>query len=140
MFGTAGGLTKLAALGLIAVMALGSVALWIGIPLGWIWLASRVANSSQPSMGPYAMIIVGIPVSMIVVGRFLSNVNRVYIRVTDSAPNVHIPLPWLRSMSGERDVRYPLTMLDIVMIISVAIALVAMAIWFFFFAGSPLPQ
>jgi hypothetical protein len=43
-------------------------------------------------------------------------------------------------MSGEREVHYPFTVLDLVMVVSVAIALVAMGVWFFFFAGSPLPR
>jgi len=30
--------------------------------------------------------------------------------------------------------------LDVVMVISVSLAVLAMTIWFFFFAGSPLPS
>jgi hypothetical protein len=140
MFGSARGLSKLAALGLIALMALGSVGLWVGIPLGWIYLASQLTNSSQPSLGPYVLIIIGIPTSMVLMGKLLGRLNALFGRVTETTPNVRIRLPWMRSMSGERDLHYPLTVLDLVMVVSVAIALVAMAIWFFFFAGSPLPQ
>ena len=47
----AAGRALLAAL-LIALMAIGSIVLWLGIPIGWVYLASRIAKSSQPSMGP----------------------------------------------------------------------------------------
>ena len=53
---------------LIALMAIGSILLWLGIPVGWLYLVSRLVKSSQPSMGPYVLLIVGIPASMIVVG------------------------------------------------------------------------
>ena len=36
-----------------ALMALGSVVMWFGVPLGLIYLASRLADSPNPSMGPY---------------------------------------------------------------------------------------
>jgi hypothetical protein len=42
-------------------------------------------------------------------------------------------------MRGERESGHPRTVLDVVMVISVAIAVVASAIWFFGFAGSSLP-
>jgi hypothetical protein len=37
---------------LIALMAIGSILLWLGIPVGWLYVVSRLVNSSQPSMGP----------------------------------------------------------------------------------------
>jgi hypothetical protein len=139
MFGSARGLTKLAAIGLIMLMALGSVGLWVGIPLGWIYLASQMTTSSQPSLGPYVLILIGIPASMVVMGKILGRINELFGRVTDTTPRVRLHLPWMRSMSGERDMHYPFTVLDLVMVVSVAVALVAMGVWFFFFAGSPLP-
>jgi hypothetical protein len=42
-------------------------------------------------------------------------------------------------MRGEDEGRAERTVLDVVMVISVAIGFVAMGIWFFFFAGSSLP-
>jgi len=46
---------------------------------------------------------------------------------------------WTRSMRGERKVDRRGGVLDRVMIISVALAGVAFAVWFFGFAGSSLP-
>jgi hypothetical protein len=134
----AAGRALLAAL-LIALMAIGSIVLWLGIPIGWVYLASRVAKSSQPSMGPYLLILVGIPASMIVVGKLLAKLNRVYGDVTGTTPQVRVRMPWHRSMRGERDGAPPRTVLDVVMVASVSLALLCFAVWFFLFAGSSLP-
>ena len=38
-----------AALLLVLLMAVGSVVMWIGVPLGLIYLAAQLADSSRPS-------------------------------------------------------------------------------------------
>jgi hypothetical protein len=124
---------------LIALMAVGSVLLWIGIPVGWLYLASRVADSSQPSMGPYVMVLVGIPATMIVMGKVLAALDRTYGRVTGTASQTRVPAPWHRSMRGDRRSTRPRSVLDVVMVCSVALAVVCFAVWFFLFAGSSLP-
>jgi hypothetical protein len=124
---------------LIAVMAVGSVLLWIGIPVGWLYLASRVANSAQPSMGPYLMVLVGIPATMIVMGKLLAALDRTYGRVTGTAPQARVQAPWHRSLRGDRSSARPRSVLDVVMVCSVALAVVCFAVWFFLFAGSSLP-
>jgi hypothetical protein len=134
----AAGRRMLAAL-LIVLMAIGSIVLWLGIPIGWLYLASRIASSSEPSMGPYLLVLVGIPASMIVVGKLLSRLNRTYGAVTGAAPAARSRSAWMKSLRGERDSARPRTMLDVVMVWSVALALVCFAIWFFAFAGSSLP-
>ena len=134
----AAGRRMLAAL-LIVLMAIGSIVLWLGIPIGWGYLASRVAKSSQPSMGPYLLILVGIPASMIVVGKLLSRLNRTYGAVTGAPPAARSRNAWMKSLRGERDSGRARTMLDVVMVWSVALALACFAIWFFAFAGSSLP-
>jgi hypothetical protein len=53
----------------VALMALGSVVMWIGVPLGLVYLASKLANSPKPSMGPYLLIILGLPVGMAAVAK-----------------------------------------------------------------------
>ncbi len=130
---------KLLAALLIALMAIGSVLLWLGIPVGWLYLVSRLVSSSQPSMGPYVLVLVGIPVSMIVVGKALSKLNRVYGEITGTAPTVRMRNPWMKSMRGERESGRPRTVLDVVMVWSVSLALLCFGVWFFVFAGSSLP-
>ena len=125
---------------LIVVMAIGSILLWLGIPVGWLYLVSRLVKSSQPSMGPYVLLIVGIPASMIVVGKALSKLNRVYGEVTGTTPTMRARSPWMKSMRGERDSGRERTVLDVVMVWSVALALLCFGVWFFAFAGSSLPS
>jgi uncharacterized oligopeptide transporter (OPT) family protein len=85
-------------------------------------------------------VLVGIPVSMIVVGKALSRLNRAYGDVTGTTPTGRMRNPWMRSLRGERDSGRPRTVLDVVMVWSVALALLSLAIWFFVFAGSSLPS
>jgi hypothetical protein len=131
---------KLTAVLLIAAMALGSVLLWLGIPVGWVYLAAQIVKSSQPSMGSYLLIIVGIGVSIVIVGKGLAALDRMYGRVVrGGAPTGPRQLPWHRSLRGERDAGAPLTVLGVVMMWSVSVALAAFAVWFFAFARSSLP-
>jgi hypothetical protein len=130
---------KLAALILILLMIVGSLVLWIGIPVGWIVLASHLTNSSAPSLGPYVLLIIGIPVTMFLFGRFLYRLNALYGNVTGTTPHVQVRSAWLKSMRAERETARPRTVLDVVMIASVSVAILVFLIWFFFFAGSSLP-
>jgi len=124
---------------LIAVMAIGSILLWLGIPVGWLYFVSRLVKSSQPSMGPYVLLLVGIPASMVVVGKGLSALNRAYASLMGTASTTRARSSWMKSMRGERDSGRPRSVLDVVMVWSVTLALLCFGVWFFAFAGSSLP-
>ena len=125
---------------LVLLMAAGSVVMWVGLPLGLIWLASALTDSSQPSMGPYLLILVGLPVGMFVVGRALGSLDRVHGRITGRIDDGPRRAAWLQSMRDERaPQRKRRSVLDTVMIVSVLLALLVGGIWFLAFAGSPLP-
>ena len=131
----------LAKVGLIGLMVAGSLLLWIGIPVGWLWVGSQVASGSQQtSLGAYMGVLVAIILSMIAVGKGLSKLNQVYGNVTGDDPHVRVRMPWHRSMRGDEDSRPPRQILDVVMVVSVALAGLALLIWFALFAGSPLPS
>ena len=132
-------LRKPTALLLVVVMAVGSVFLWIGIPVAWIYGVSQMVDTTQPQLGPYLLIIVGVPATMFVFGRFLYRMNQVYERVTGQTSQVRVQLPWHRSMRGERETGRRTNVLEFVMICSVGLCLVVFGIWFLFFAGSSLP-
>jgi hypothetical protein len=125
---------------LVVLMALGSIVLWIGIPVAWIWGVSQAVDTTQPQFGPYMAILFGVPTTMFVFGRLLFRLNTTYERVTGQTSEVRVQLPWMRSMRGERTSGRRTTVLEFVMIASVGICLVAFAIWFFLFAGSSLPN
>ena len=128
-----------AALMLVLIMAVGSVVMWIGVPLGLIYLASRIAGSSQPSVGPYLLILLGLPIGMAIVGKCLGILDRIHGRLTGRLDSSRRRATWLRSMRDERTSTHRGGVLDQVMLVSVGLALLAFAIWFFGFAGSSLP-
>jgi len=123
---------------LVALMAVGSVVMWLGVPVGLVYVASKLADTPNPSMGPYLLIIIGLPVGMAVVGKGLGALNRAHIRVTGAEVDDYRP-GWTRSMRGERKVDRRGGVLDKVMIVSVGAAALVFAVWFFGFAGSSLP-
>jgi hypothetical protein len=127
-----------AAVALVALMAFGSVVMWLGVPLGLVYVASKLADTPNPTMGPYLLVILGLPVGMAVVGKGLGALNRAHVRLTGAETDAYRP-GWTRSMRGERRVDRRNGVLDKVMIVSVAVAGIAFAVWFFGFAGSSLP-
>ena len=128
-----------AALLLIVLMAVGSVVLWIGIPVGWLYIASLLVDSSQPTLGPYILIIFGIPITMVIFGKLLFMLDRAFEKVTGRESETEFRAPWLKSMRAERSAGRRLTVLEGVMIVSVSLALFCFGVWFFLFAGSSLP-
>jgi hypothetical protein len=129
------------ALFLVLLMAAGSIVMWVGLPLGLIWLASAITDSSQPTMGPYLLILIGLPVGMFAIGKLLGALDRVHGRITGRLDDSPHRAAWLQSMRDERGPRRKQrSVLDTVMIVSVLAALLAGAIWFIAFAGSPLPS
>jgi hypothetical protein len=129
-----------AALLLILLMAVGSIAMWLVVPIGLVYLASQLQDSSQPSLGPYLVVIFGLPIGMVIIGKILGRLDRYYHRVTGTERDVRVQLPWMKSMRGERDSTRPFRMLNVVMVVSVALAGLCFGIWFFFFAGSSIPH
>jgi hypothetical protein len=131
--------TGLAKVALIALMAVGSIFLWIGIPVGWLWIGSQIqSDSGQASFGLYLGVLAGIIISMVVIGKLLWSLNGVYGRLTGSEV-VRVRMPWHRSLRGEQEGRQARQILDVVMVISVLSAGFVFLLWFLFFAGSSLP-
>ena len=125
---------------LVILMAIGSALMWIGVPLGLVFLASRMADSPQPTMGPYLLIIFGLPIGMSLVGFGLGRLDRIYGRITGTASDSPYRATWLKSMRAEREpAKKRFSVLDTVMVWSVVACGVLMAVWFFAFAGSSLP-
>ena len=108
---------------LIALMAFGSVLMWLGVPIGLIYLASRIADSPTPSMGPYLLILIGLPVGMVAVGKVLGALDRYHGRITGLDDGKPQQAAWMKSMRGERERKRRRSVLDTVMMISVGVAL-----------------
>lgn len=111
--------------GIIALMVLGSVALWIASPLFWMWLTAKLQQGTQASMGPYAVMLIGFIATSIAIGKGLGALNRAL------GTTVEIHLPWNVQVARE------VSALDVVMVGSVVIAALALAIWFFVVEPAP---
>ena len=128
-----------AAVLLVALMAAGSIVMWLVSPVAWLWIASRMTDSSQPSLGPYLLVLIGMALTAVVIGKLLGRVNRTHMRVTGRLTDKRDHASWNRSMRGERKAVNDRGVLEQVMAVSVSCALVLFGIWFFAFAGSSLP-
>lgn len=120
-------------------MALGSIIMWLGIPLALIYAASQLADTSAPTLGPYLLVFIGLPICMAVMAKLLGYLDRVHQAYTRTGDDKPVQAPWMRSMRGERESTRKRGVLDTVMIVSVVVALAGFGIWFFAFAGSSLP-
>jgi hypothetical protein len=123
---------------LVALMAIGSVLMWIGVPLGLVYIASQVSSSSSPTLGPILLVLCGLPIGFAIVGKCLGWLDRRHQALTRQADGGRRTAPWMKSMRGDAEDRHRGGVLDKVMIVSVAVALLLFGVWFFGFAGSSL--
>ncbi len=128
---------RLARVSIVAAMAVGSIAMWLVNPFVWIWIVSRLQQSNdQPGLGPYGLMLIGITATAIATAKGLASLNRLYGRVTGTTPTVRVVVPWRRSLrdgrhgGGDSDAGRPVTVLDVVMVISVLLGLIAFATWY----------
>ena len=130
---------RLAACGLVALMALGSMVMWVGSPLGWLWIASQLVQTKFPTGGGYLIVAVGLVVTTILIGRTLAALDRAHSALLGLERDTRMRHAWHESVGAGRGPRAQVGVLERVMVVSVALALLGMAAWFVVFAGSPLP-
>lgn len=105
------------------IMVGASLLLWIGVPAGWLWIGSQVQGSTG-SVGTAIFVMLGGAIASIVaLAWVLGRLNRVHEH--------------LRAARGAERTGPPL--LEVVLVVTAAIALVGFAIWFFVFTG-PGPE
>ena len=109
---------------LLLIMLGGSLLLWVGLPVGWLWVGSQVQAETNSLGAALAVMMVGVLVSIVVIVPVLAWLNRKHAE--------------LRVARGLDD--HGQTALEGVMTVSAGIAIVGFGVWFFFFSGaSPLP-
>lgn len=120
----------------------GALVVGAGVPLLWIWIGSAIqgARGATRVEAPTALAMV--------VGILLTYALVLYIAAwiqgrgeeRESRPPVRYP--WMRSMRDEpyRPGSAKLTPVETVFVVTAVVASIAMLIWFFAFAGSPLPN
>jgi hypothetical protein len=121
-------------------MLVAAFALWTVIPLAWVYIASKVSHTQFPSGGPYAVVVVGILVSVLVDAWLIGRLNSLYVRITGTNRLHPIRPTWLRSMRDSAPAYNSVTVVEAVMMASVLLAALALTVWFFVLAGSPIPN
>lgn len=124
---------------IFVMMLLAALALWTAIPLGWIWIGSKVATSQFPAEGPYAVVAVGTIVTILLDAWLIGRLNALYVRITGTNRLTPMRPSWLKSMRDTGNVAST-TVIEAVMMGSVLLAGFAFVAWFFLLAGSPLPN
>ena len=132
--------TRALVVGLLAAgVVLGSAFLWMGIPIGWLWLAGELTSRSTTFL---LVILIAVPASMVAFAWLLYRVNGLYERMHGAPAGPPPRSAWLVSSSDERRAlrraRGRRTLIDVSMTASAVAALILMTIWFFFLAESPL--
>jgi hypothetical protein len=127
---------------LAGATALIAINIWTGAPILALWVGSRVVGSSALSMEAVFVVVVVLAVLVFAMALALAWLNASYDRLT-GRPVVERRLAWLRSMRAEDpDEMEPgmrTSALELIVIFSVYVAMIALVVWFFAFAGSPLP-
>jgi nitric oxide reductase large subunit len=109
---------------LILIMLGGGIVLWVGVPVGWLYIGSQIQVSTGSLGTAMAVMMIGAIVSILAIVTALIWLN---------TKHQH-----LREARGLED--HGQTALEAVMTVSAGVALVGFGAWFFLFSGSsPLP-
>lgn len=116
--------TGFGALLVLLIMLTGSLVMWIGAPLLWLWVGSQVQGATASPGAAIGLAFFGAVTTIVLVAGVLGKLSDVY-RANQRARGRDDPGHFV---------------LEAVLVISAAIALVAFVLWFFLFAGAePLP-
>jgi nitrogen fixation-related uncharacterized protein len=132
-------------IGLVTASALCSINIWTGAPLLAVWVGSKVqGNLNNLSMTALFSVIAVLAALVFLIALALTWLNAKYDDLSGRPPAARHTSPWLRSMRDEReeDVRrkYGISPIERMVVISAVAGVLAFEVWFFFFAGSSLPN
>jgi hypothetical protein len=114
----------------------------LGIPLAWVWIASQIAGTRRDLTPSLAILITtGILVSYWLALVTGSRLRRRWVSEEEQRSRVR-RMSWNRSFRDEA--RHPgdepTDPVERLFVIVAVIGLIAFELWFFFLAGSPLPN
>jgi hypothetical protein len=112
------------ALLVVAIMFIGSLGLWVGTPLLWLWVGSQIQGATQSLGTALAAAFFGVVLTVGVVASLLARLSDIY-RANCLARGLDDP--------GH-------VVLEGVLVVSAGLTVAAFAVWFLFLAGtSPVP-
>ncbi len=108
----------------VLIMFIGSLVLWVGTPLLWLWVGSQIQGHTESLGAAIGAMFIGVVVTIAALSSvlvWLSNVYRANRRARGMDDPGHI-------------------VLEGVLVVSAGLTLVGFVVWFFLFAGaSPVP-
>jgi hypothetical protein len=122
---------RIAAAFVLVVLVGACLVFWIGIPVGGLWALSKATDSST---GHFVLGLLGVPTAMALFSPVLFWLNWLYLRVSGVLARLEADE---EEAGWQRRVRGPL---EPILIVSFVVAVIALAIWFFFFAENPPHQ
>lgn len=119
----------------------GAVFVGAGVPVFWIWLGSVIQGSrgaQAVESGTAVVMIIGLVMSYILVLMVAGAIQQSGPSAERRPPTRY---PWMRSMRDEpyRPGTAKLSPVEATFVGTAFVASIAMVVWFFAFAGSPLP-
>ena len=105
-------------------MFAGALALWIGVPVGWLWLGSQIQLATGSVGAALGVMLPGVVATILLLVPLLSWLNIHYEHAREA-----------RGLDN-----YGQAPLEAVLVVSAVTAAVACVVWFIVFAGgAPLP-
>jgi hypothetical protein len=132
--------TRLRSTALIAGMAIGSIILWFGIPLFWVLVASQVLSKASPTMGPILLVLIATPFTMVLFAPLLGRMDRAHRELRGAVRKGPRRAAWNKSMRDSSPDHADHGVLELVMIVSVAVALLIAGGWLALFGKMTLPS
>ena len=123
-----------------AATAFLSINLWTGAPLLALWVGSEAADQQTLSMMAVFVVVLVLAALTVAISVSLLWLETRY-RVLVGHPLREGRLTWLRAFNaqGEAVRQVPMSLLERIVTVVVYVAVIALIVWFLFFAGSPLP-
>ncbi len=116
--------TGLGAALVVLIMFIGSLVLWVGTPLLWLWVGSQVQGATTSLGAALGSALIGVIISVALIAGLLGKLSNTY-RANQLA-------------RGQEDPGH--VVLEGVLVVSAGLALAVFAVWFLLFAGaSPVP-
>lgn len=108
----------------VLIMFIGSLVLWVGTPLLWLWVGSQIQGATESLGVALGAMFIGVVLTITLLASLLAKLSEVY-RANCLA-------------RGQNDPGH--VVLEAVLVVSAGLTLTVFVIWFFFFAGtSPVP-
>jgi hypothetical protein len=108
----------------VLIMFTGSLVLWVGTPLLWLWVGSQIQGATDSLGAALGAMFVGVVATVALVAALLAKLSNTY-RANCCARGLDDPGHFV---------------LEAVLVVSAGLTLVVFVVWFLFFAGaSPVP-